>query len=250
MACFYEEKSMKSALIGLAVLFTGQAAATTCELSPEHIGARYTITHGNKQASQQFELWRRENQVAHFYPKRQIAEIWDHLRNGAIRPVRYFDQYQRGIEYQPGEVRDRQTWADKWQLVSPDLLAKMTKGKRTGKGCDEQQHYHLKQGDWEIAITWLPQLQLAQSYRITAPGQESQWQLQSLLTGRQVLAGNFAKRQSYQTTDYTDIGDNESDPFLAKMINQGFVEHGASGMYNAQGESLEANHSHSHGHHH
>ena len=239
---------MKSALLGLAVLLTGQAAATTCELSANYIGARYNISHGDSQPPQQFELWRRDNQVAHFYPQRQIAEIWDHLRNGAIRPVRYFDQYQRGIEYQPGEVRGRQSWADKWQLLPPALLARMTRGERRGEGCDEQQQYHLKQGTQEITVTWLPQLQLAQSYRISGPNHVSHWQLQSLVTDENALADKFTQRQAYQTTDYADIGDHESDPFLAKMINQGFVEHGASGMYNAQGQALEA--SHGHGHHH
>jgi len=54
----------------------------------------------------------------------------------------------------------------------------------------------------------------------------------------------FALWDAYQTTDYADIGDNEGDPFLAKMINLGFIEHGASGFYDANGKALGGGHSH------
>jgi len=56
----------------------------------------------------------------------------------------------------------------------------------------------------------------------------------------------FRIRGSYQTTDYADIGDNESDPFLLKMMNLGFIKHGASGFYDAQGHALKKRHNHHH----
>ena len=60
------------------------------------------------------------------------------------------------------------------------------------------------------------------------------------------MKAQFAEWYNYQTTDYAYIGDNENDPFLAKMINQGFVEHGASGFYDAQGNQLQGSHKHHH----
>ena len=41
------------------------------------------------------------------------------------------------------------------------------------------------------------------------------------------------------STDFADVGDNEAGPFLRKMIALGFVEHGASGFYQANGETLQ-----------
>ena len=58
------------------------------------------------------------------------------------------------------------------------------------------------------------------------------------------IKAQFAKWDNFQTTDYADIGDNESDPFLAKMINLGFIEHGATGFYNQQGEAIQGGHHH------
>ncbi len=47
-------------------------------------------------------------------------------------------------------------------------------------------------------------------------------------------------------TDCADIGDNESDPFLLKMINQVDIEHGSAGFYDSKRMSLDASHSHQH----
>ena len=54
----------------------------------------------------------------------------------------------------------------------------------------------------------------------------------------------FAKRESYQSTDYADIGDDHTDPFLTKMVNQGFIEAGASGYYDQHGQAIGSSHTH------
>ena len=38
---------------------------------------------------------------------------------------------------------------------------------------------------------------------------------------------------AYQTTDFADIGDDHTDPFLTDMVHQGFIEHGSDGVYHA-----------------
>ena len=55
---------------------------------------------------------------------------------------------------------------------------------------------------------------------------------------------NFALWQQYELTDYADIGDNESDPFLAKMINLGFIQDTHPGFYNSQGQAIGGRHQH------
>ncbi|GAB1112012.1 MAG: hypothetical protein SwBeaMacB_26570 [Shewanella algae] len=49
----------------------------------------------------------------------------------------------------------------------------------------------------------------------------------------------------FQDLDFADVGDSESDPFIAKMITQGFIQHGSSGFYSADGQQLDGGH-HSH----
>ena len=70
------------------------------------------------------------------------------------------------------------------------------------------------------------------------------WQQQSLSHEQADINAFFASRYGYQTTDYADIGDDHTDPFLTNMVHQGFIEAGASGFYNASGEALEGSHLH------
>ena len=53
-----------------------------------------------------------------------------------------------------------------------------------------------------------------------------------------VLIKTIGALNSYGTTDYTNIGDNESDPFLISMINLGFIEDHAHGFYDSKGNIM------------
>ena len=64
------------------------------------------------------------------------------------------------------------------------------------------------------------------------------------MTSEDAIKQKFAVWDRYQTTDYADVGDNESDPMLAKMIKLGFISHGASGFYHADGTQIESGHHH------
>ncbi len=49
-----------------------------------------------------------------------------------------------------------------------------------------------------------------------------QWSLTNYQGTVEQIAALFTQYSRYQSTDYADVGDNESTPFLAAMINQGF----------------------------
>ncbi|AKE52232.1 hypothetical protein TQ33_1277 [Kangiella geojedonensis] len=57
--------------------------------------------------------------------------------------------------------------------------------------------------------------------RVTINGK--QFELSSLESG-QVVKQTMAEWSDYKTFDYADIGDNEADPVLGQLIQQGFVE--------------------------
>ena len=59
------------------------------------------------------------------------------------------------------------------------------------------------------------------------------------------LQQRLASRDDYTLIDFADIGDSEENPFVKKMINWGFVEHGASGFYDEHGHAIEG-HGHAH----
>lgn len=238
---------MKAAIL-IATLMSPLAVADQCNMNTGFTQANYKVTTDTITKKQHTEstfiLWRTPHQVAKQNP--QFIELWQELRNQQIRPIRYFQEAQRGIEYQPSEVQGKQDWSSKYQLVSDKLLASMTHQKSTGGGCELTEYYTKQQGESKIELSWLANQKLLKSIRISTPGYSREIVLTASNHNQQEVQAQFAKWDSYQTTDYADIGDNESDPFLAKMINQGFVEHGASGFYDAQGNQLQGSHKHHH----
>ncbi|MFK3861079.1 hypothetical protein [Pseudoalteromonas rhizosphaerae] len=236
---------MKKIILSLA-LISPLASATQCALDSQYVQASYQVgkqVAGKAVAeSQQFTLWRTPYQVAE--QGLELVEVWQQLSNQQIRPIRYFQTPQRGIEYQPSEVQGQQDWSTKYQLVSDDFIAKMTLTDEQGDGCDKIQHYQLVQGDTTIELAWLVNQKLVSAMSIAKPQLTQTLTLGTVDFKKAQIQQQFALWDAYQTTDYADIGDNEGDPFLAKMINLGFIEHGASGFYDANGKALGGGHSH------
>lgn len=241
---------IKILLVSL-VIASSAVYADDCKTGKAIMGAQYRVTTvdtTDKQASvTRLSLWRNHNQVAHEYPDAQITESWERVSNGTLKLSRYFDAYQRGIEYQPYDINNGKgetDWRQKFQLISDDLKDKMQLRSSTGKGCEKTEEYTLKLDARQLWLEWLPEQQLVKSYREETPHKTTTWKLDTIITDAEQIRRVFAERNDYQTTDYADIGDNESDPFLLKMINLGFVKHGSSGFYDADGHAMEGNHHH------
>ena len=234
-------------LIASLLLISPLASASQCALESQYVQANYQVnseqtTNNTLAQAQQFTLWRTPHQVAE--QGSELVEVWQQLSNQQIRPIRYFQAHQRGIEYQPSEVQGEQDWSTKYQLVSDDFIAKMTLKSEQGEGCEQLQNYQLVQGDTKIELAWLVNKKLVSSMRISKPQLTQTLTLEKVKFDKAAVMQQFANWDSFQTTDYADIGDNEGDPFLAKMINLGFIEHGASGFYDASGKALGVGHSH------
>ncbi|MFT6984651.1 MAG: hypothetical protein ACJAT7_000448 [Psychromonas sp.] len=182
-------------------------------------------------------------QVLYSYPKQNISEQWRLLGNQQIQLTRYFEQYQRGIEYQPADMpnikQDGKLWQSKYQLISPALLAQLQQLQTINTGCAESIIYQSQPTDVkQILLHWNPHYQLPIKLTIRQGKQLIVWEMTELITDPQQLQLNHDKHDHYQLTDYSDIGDSEADPFLAKMINQGFIEHPHGGFYNADGQHM------------
>lgn len=204
-------------------------------------------------------FWRRNSEVAYQYPNKHITEIWNQQANGRIRPVRYFDEHRRGIEYQASEVYGGQKsksgeglvsrkneWSEKFQLISNAFRHSMVLEKTSGSGCDKLAYYIKKDNDKTYRMVWSPSLGLPVDYKEMSAYRTYRIKLTDKVTDLKAIDAFFALRDTYQTTDYADIGDNESDPFLLGMINLGFVEHGSSGFYNVDGGDMGSRSAHNH----
>lgn len=236
----------KTLVLFLLVLSSvGQANDIDCQSEATELSAQYRLTTINnlgEQTHSPLNLFRHGNNVAYQYSEQAITEYWHQQTNGAIALTRYFEKDKRAIEYQASEVNNHSSWQKINEIISPKLRAKMKQVSSDNKGCELEQVFYLTQGKQEIRLVWLARLNLIKKLTIVSPKQTKTWQLQQLSTSSTEVSAQFSRWQQYQSTDYADIGDNESDPFFAKMINLGFVEHAASGFYQADGKPLAGGH--------
>jgi hypothetical protein len=223
-----------------ALLFTLSlsASANECEMSADVISAYYqldtqTTDYELKQppVQQLFELHRNNNQILQRNVGKGINDIWS-LHANRLSLSRAFDKYQHIIDYQPNELRYQPQWQDVFQLVAIPALNQLQLVEQKGSGCLLEEHYVLKghvlkgnalKGQYhDFQLVWLPNLRLVKSLKLQSAQLTQQWQLTKYQHNDEKMSALFKQYESYQTTDYVDVGDNEGIPFLAQMINQGF----------------------------
>ena len=230
----------KTALLVVLYMFSGVTLAQ-CH-SHDVLGAKYrlTTTYGSGEQSRQSELllWRNGKQVAYEYPQSHITEIWGQTTRGRLHLVRHFDVYQRAIEYQPGEInhgKGDSDWGLKYQLISNQLKDSMQRYAVVGEDCALVEKYKLNTSKGHIELEWMPAQHLVKNLSVTKEGVVLTWSLENIITDSNRIHGVFKSRGRYQTTDYIDIGDNESDPFLLKMMHLGSTAQGSSWVYETSG---------------
>lgn len=202
---------------------------------------------GKKITETKLILWRKPNVVAHQYPSTQVTEMWQKVSNGLIKPIRFFNEYERAIEYQPGESvhgKKELDWDYRNQLISNNVIANMPVVKQQGSGCEQLDTLQKETENTKLTITWMPQLKLIQSFELKTQNGVETWTLDGLKTSDAHSVEYFNKLYAYQSTDYADIGDDHTDPFLTKMVTLGFVEAGATGFYDDKGAAIGSNHHH------
>ena len=220
-----------------------------CEKNDANLHAAYetSIKSPSKDPkTTSLHLWRNANNVAHEYPVTNITESWTLVRERFIKPTRYFDAHERAIEYQPGETihgKKETDFSYRYQLISDKLINAMSLDKKDGKGCDTVEYYSLESPQGKFTLKWLPYLKLVAFFSVDKNGVTREWKLTNVDFNANTEAF-FSKRRDYQSTDYADIGDDHTDPFLTKMVTQGFIEAGASGFYDEHGHSIGETHSH------
>ncbi|MCC2616199.1 hypothetical protein LJ739_08105 [Aestuariibacter halophilus] len=192
-------------------------------------------------------LVRHGDNVLHIHPNAGLSEGFHRTATGAIQVIRHFDQHQRSIEYAPNEkVHGRQEadWSLRYQLISNDLLNHLPVNETQGQGCERQQIRQRVTDSERTTLHWQPEQQRMSALSVVRENYRERWTLKAVSTDAQAIQQAFEQRLGYQTTDYADIGDDHTDPFLLRMVNLGFIEAGASGFYNADGKALEGHHQH------
>lgn len=216
------------------------------EVEPEKLTAIYKISQGNgsDNAEHTLQLTRYQDQVI-YQKSSQTFEAWN--KNGEY--TRYFPADKRSVSYRRGDLLSLNINYDLEQLfhlVSPKVQSQLTQSKTAQQGCMAVTHFSGAQAGNDVDLQWVTSLKLPYQLTIGAGEQQIKYQLTEVKPVAQV---DFkALISGYKDIDFADVGDSESDPFIAKMITQGFIQHGSSGFYDSQGNQLSggAHGGHSH----
>ncbi|MEZ5658387.1 MAG: hypothetical protein R3E83_07595 [Burkholderiaceae bacterium] len=253
------------------------AHAGECERRAASVGAEYEIHthHGNdgEDAQSRLRFWRLGQTVVHEYPIAGIADVWFRTADGRLKTTRYFDEARRAIEYQPGDLnrgRGLRNWSVKNQLVSESMIeALRTQGKKpaqqpsarpvagaepstdrtAGFGASDGAPAPCRRIEWlsgevngqMLQIAWLPELRIPFSLSASVAGETRlEWTLTRLVDqGNDEIVMRQQERGRFKEIDFGDIGDDETDPFFARLIHMGFVQHGHGGFYDSQGHAAD-----------
>lgn len=247
----------------ISLCATSLTAANATELScndidANHLSATYKVHHASGQQST-MTLLRNKDQV--IYQRSPVSfEMW----NKQEEYVRYFPEQQRSISYRKGDLRSLNMHFDFEQLnhlVSTSLISKLTQSEQAippiaadrehqiaALECLSANRYHGALRLSQVQLVWAEKIALPVTMDVTMEvakdvamdmqqaNQKVSYQLTSL---KALSSDDFTSLISgYRDMDFADVGDNESDPFIAKMIHQGFIQHGSSGFYDSQGNQL------------
>jgi len=236
-------------------------AQQNCQVHPEMLGAQYTLTNSTLTNStttddkevftQQKEIWRSKQKVLTVSGEK--SNTWFKQKDGAVQKTAHFDHFKRSIEYQSKRISDER-WQQLNQFINDQQRQSLTLINTKQVGCWQQETYQWQDKEKQLTgeLLWNSDLKLVTLLTISQGAiqgthqtmRKSIWQLNNIEQDKKIIAQAFSQRANYQSTDFADIGDNESDPFLLKMINLGFIDHGASGFYNSDGQAISAGHHH------
>ena len=200
--------------------------ANQCEM--EQLAATYHVSftqeHHKQAINKTVNVYRMGKKVAYDYVDEGFVEIWSSTPNGQVQLTKLFPQYKRGIEYQTADFIKPVMWASKYHIIAPSQLQQLSKKTEdNSEACEHTQDYNVADNAQLLALSWMPNVALPARLALASKGNSHMtWQVKSLSFDQAMLARQFKQWDTYYLTDYTDIGDNEQDPFLAKMIHQGF----------------------------
>ncbi|MBQ1782376.1 MAG: hypothetical protein II007_01840 [Gammaproteobacteria bacterium] len=242
---------LRSLLTATSLLLALPAAASFCPDQPAtgSWGLSYQLDN-NGQRSGTLEILRHGSDTALYNPDRQIGEWWVLADSKRPRFHRLFGEQQRRIDYTTGDLRALGVNVNIDSIESfamAPLLSHLKAGDAVAD-CPAARHYSGEINGSHYEVNWHSALKLPLLLETRKAGQVRRWQANALIN-EPTVNQRFGQWLDFQPTDFADIGDMETDPFLAKLITQGFIEHAHPTAYNSDGTVISSEGDHAgHGH--
>jgi hypothetical protein len=197
------------------------SSATSQPLKP--LAARYDLR--NNKLHTEWYLWREADAVETADLATGQNNIWERQGNDDYSYRRVFHRDQRVVEYTPGEIRTRNAqpdWGKLASVVSPQLLESLKRGPSKMQFGQKAVRYTGTLNGQKIDLWWLEQARLPARLQIVGPQQRIELSLKEIQAEAPAAWPRATDERiaSYGKIDAADFGDMESDPFVARVMQQ------------------------------
>ncbi len=201
----------------------GASTAAVQGLGPAPIAARFDLKVNQTQTD--WYLWREADKIETANTTVGQNDIWSRVRGNDYNYRRVFHNDQRVVDYTAGEIRTRHAepdWSKLASIISPQLLRELKRGASKTLFGQKAVRYTGTLGGQKIDLWWLEQAQLPARLDMIRPGQRMSMALKEL---HRNTPPNWPRVTEEQIADYgmidaADFGDMESDPFVARIMQQ------------------------------
>lgn len=200
------------------------ASASSSASQPlKPLAARYDLS--NNKVHTEWYLWRDADAVETADLATGQNNIWERQGKDDYSYRRVFHRDQRVVEYMPGEIRTRNAqpdWVKLASVVSPELLATLKRGSSKIQFGQKSVRYSGTLNGQKIDLWWLEQAQLPARLQIVGPQQRMELSLKEIHAEAPAAWPRATDERiaSYGKIDAADFGDMESDPFVARVMQQ------------------------------
>lgn len=218
----------------LAVLTTAENAVAHEEHAPAAIGvpsikaavplaARYDLQVNNQRTD--WYLWREADTIETANVLAGQNNIWQRTGPDAYNYRRVFHRDRRVVEYMPGELRTLHAepdWEKLGSIISPQLLAQLKRGDSKRLFGQRAVRYSGRVSGQTVDLWWLEEARLPAALTMANNAQRMSMKLKELqaMASQPWPRADETRIAAYSLIDAADLGDMESDPFVARLLQQ------------------------------
>lgn len=198
-------------------------AAARSPQTAKPLAARFDLS--NNKVRTEWYLWRDSDAIETTDLATGQSNVWERLGKDEYSYRRIFHRDQRIVEYMPGELRTRNTQPD-WEklasIVSPQLLESLKRGASRIQFGQKAVRYTGMLNGQKIDLWWLEQARLPARLEITGEHQRMELSLKEIHAVAPAAWPRATDERiaGYGKIDASDFGDMESDPFVARVMQQ------------------------------
>lgn len=168
---------------------------------------------------QQWRFWRDTQFIETLNLADQSGDNWSKATDGTVTYQRLFHEQKQLVDYLPGDLKAigiAVDWTALATLIKPSLIAGLKADDRVEVLGHSAIHYQSTDPEKPFELLWLEQEQLPALIKFTEHGHTVSTELTALYPLAQ-SPWPYQRAAAYKSTDFSDLGDKENDPFVKSI---------------------------------